>query len=147
MINEPRPFEAKWYSHKFNGPGIRYEVGISIYRGWISWVSGPYPCGSWSDVSIFRRNLKKLLRVEEIAIADGGYRDYKCVKNYHRFGNEKSATFRARHETANGRLKKFNSVGGIVRYRIHKHGLIMHAVARICQMEITYESPLFEMFV
>ena len=29
-INEPSPFNNKWYSHKLNGPGLRYEVGICI---------------------------------------------------------------------------------------------------------------------
>ena len=85
------------------------------------------------------RNLKNLLHADEKVLADGGYQDVKCVKNYHQFGNEKSATLRARHETANGRFKRFNSVGGIIRHGIHKHGLIMHAVTRICQIELTYE--------
>ena len=30
QIQEPTPFSPKWFSHKFNGPGIRYEVGILI---------------------------------------------------------------------------------------------------------------------
>eukprot|EP00171_Calliarthron_tuberculosum_P023094 IDg23094t1 len=30
QIAEPRPFNRGWYSHKFKGPGVRYEVGIVI---------------------------------------------------------------------------------------------------------------------
>ena len=29
-IYEPSPFQQIWYSHKFKGPGIRYEVGVTI---------------------------------------------------------------------------------------------------------------------
>lgn len=34
-IEEPKPFSSGWYSHKFNGPGVRYEVGLAIQRGYI----------------------------------------------------------------------------------------------------------------
>jgi hypothetical protein len=29
-INEPTDFSTKWFSHKFKGPGVRYQVAISI---------------------------------------------------------------------------------------------------------------------
>ena len=32
-INEPKPFSKKWYSHKFHGPGLRYEIGVCIQTG------------------------------------------------------------------------------------------------------------------
>jgi len=32
-IYEPTPFDAKWYSHKLNGPGLRYEIGICLRTG------------------------------------------------------------------------------------------------------------------
>ena len=34
-ILEPSPFDPKWYSHKFKGAGVRYEVGICLKTGWI----------------------------------------------------------------------------------------------------------------
>ena len=27
-INEPSPFDRKWFSHKLRGAGLRYEIGI-----------------------------------------------------------------------------------------------------------------------
>jgi len=33
QIQEPLLFNAKWYSHKFKGPGLRYEVGVCISTG------------------------------------------------------------------------------------------------------------------
>ena len=29
-IQQPRPFNKMWYSHKFNGPVLRYGVAISV---------------------------------------------------------------------------------------------------------------------
>ena len=27
-IQEPAPFNPKWYSHKFKGPGLEYKIGV-----------------------------------------------------------------------------------------------------------------------
>ena len=51
-IQEPIPFNPKWYSHKFKGPGLRYEVAICIKTGCIVWVIGPFPAGEWPDRKI-----------------------------------------------------------------------------------------------
>lgn len=55
-IREPQPFNKKWYSHKFKGPGVRYEIGLSIRNGDIVWTSGSggFPCGDWADIKIAR---------------------------------------------------------------------------------------------
>lgn len=37
-INEQTPFNPKWYSHKLNGPGVRYEVGLNIRTGNMVWA-------------------------------------------------------------------------------------------------------------
>jgi len=52
-IYEPKPFNAKLYSHTFKCPGLRYEVGIRIRFGQIVWVHEPFPCGQYPDVTIF----------------------------------------------------------------------------------------------
>jgi hypothetical protein len=44
-IREPEPFDPEWYTKKFNGPGVRYEVGIAIQTGYIVWVNGPFKPG------------------------------------------------------------------------------------------------------
>ena len=55
-IQEPSPFSAKWYSHKFHGPGITYEVGLNIRRGVIVfWAYGGYPCGEYPDLKLARQ--------------------------------------------------------------------------------------------
>ena len=53
-IMEPTEFDPKWWSHKFNGPGLRYEVALCIRTGDIVWVNGGLPCGEWSDLRLAR---------------------------------------------------------------------------------------------
>jgi hypothetical protein len=61
QIYEPTPFSKKWYSHKFRAAGLRYEVAVCIQTGDIVWFHGPFPCGEWPDLKIFRDGLKKVL--------------------------------------------------------------------------------------
>ena len=44
-IQEPSYFDKAWWSHKFNGPVVRYEIAVSIQTGWIVWVNSPYLAG------------------------------------------------------------------------------------------------------
>lgn len=53
-ILEPFPFDKLWFSHKFHGPGLRYEVGLNIRTGHIVWAFGGYPCGEYSDLTLSR---------------------------------------------------------------------------------------------
>ena len=53
-IMEPSLFNPKWYSHKFHGPGLRYDLAICIRTGNIVWASGGLPCGEWSDLRLAR---------------------------------------------------------------------------------------------
>ena len=73
-IKEQRKrFDPKWYSHKSNGPAVRYEVGICIQTGWICWINGPFPAGTWTDLRISRECLVDELKPWELLLADNGY--------------------------------------------------------------------------
>lgn len=74
-IFEPKPFNPKWFSHKFKGPGLRYEIAFCIETGKIVWVHGPFPCGAYPDLKIFRMALKLALSDSERTVADGTYND------------------------------------------------------------------------
>ncbi|KAI2499167.1 hypothetical protein MHU86_15319 [Fragilaria crotonensis] len=80
-IEEPTPFDSQWFSHKFRGPGLRYEMAICIQTGDIVWVNGPYKCGKWPDVKIFKSRLMHLLGDDEMVEADRGYRGHQKVQN------------------------------------------------------------------
>jgi hypothetical protein len=49
------------------------------------WVNGPFKCGSWSDIKIYRRDLKQKLRVGEMVEADSGYQDDTTIGNVDAF--------------------------------------------------------------
>ena len=74
-VLERVPFDRKWFSHKFKGPGLRYEIGLSIRDGIIVWAHGPFPCGAWTDLRIFRSNLKHRLKHGEHVLTDAGFLD------------------------------------------------------------------------
>ena len=70
-IYEPKPFSKKWFSHKFKGAGLCYEVAVAIQTGHIVWTNGPFPAGV-PDINIFRQDLKKELMNGEQVEADKG---------------------------------------------------------------------------
>jgi len=79
-INGPKPFGPRLKSHKSNGPGLRYEVGLCIRTGLIVWTNGPFRAGGNSDLGIFQRGLRHRLVPGEKAIADGTYKDALCIR-------------------------------------------------------------------
>ena len=96
---EPTNFDPKWYSHKFRGPGLRYEVGLCIRTGHIVWAYGGLPCGEWPDLKLARNVFIHCLLPNEKALADKGYRDQNFFENPN--GDPHKKTILARHETVN----------------------------------------------
>ena len=139
-INEPTPFDPVWYSHKFNGPALRYKMGISIQTGYICWINSPYPAGEFNDLEIFQLYLKELLARHERVETDSIYQGDSCrIPNDfkgHRPWAVQKAQARARHETINGSFKNFNILSQPFRSTKHKHFLVYQAIAVIIQSEI-----------
>jgi hypothetical protein len=146
-IQEPSPFSPKWFSHKFKGAGLRYEVGICIQTGWIVWIHGPFPCGEWPDLRIARDAIVGALDDGEYYLADGGYSDgnqwSETPNGLHDFDQRQKAAVRARHETANKRFKQWNILNERYRHRLSDHSAVFHAIANITQMSILNGEPLF----
>jgi len=148
-IEEQTPFDKAWFSHKFKGPGLRYEVGVCIQTGHIVWTNGPYRCGKWPDIKIAKEKLFRCLDAGEKVIADNGYGtsgvytiipkniENPSVKHVH-------GMIRARHEIVNRRLKQWQVLGG-GRYRaaLHKHKKYFGAVAVITQVVLEHQSLPF----
>mmetsp|Transcript_2828 Transcript_2828/g.5292 ORF Transcript_2828/g.5292 Transcript_2828/m.5292 type:complete len:195 (-) Transcript_2828:64-648(-) len=145
-IPEPTPFWTGWFSHKFRGPGLRYEVGINIQNGWICWIKGPFAPGPWPDINIFRGWLKGFLRDGEMVEADAGYRgDFRVAcPNQFRGNNEKmmKQSARARHETVNRRFKQFHCLKNF-RHDKELHVYCFNSVAVITQIGIENAEPLY----
>ena len=113
-INEPRPFDTAWFTPKFHGPGVRYEVAINIRTGEICWINGPYQCGPWLDGKIFMDGLFKELVRNEMVQVDKGYRGKpRCWTWYDQPAHDErklASIVRARHETVNARFKNFKAL-------------------------------------
>jgi DDE superfamily endonuclease len=142
------PFNKQWFSHKLNGPGLRYEVAICIQTGEPVWTNGPFPCGSWPDLRIARHALVDCLEPGEYYLADGGYRDggnYSVTPTgNHHFHDRQKATVRARHESYNKRLKDWGALRIKYRHKLDTHLLVFQAIANIVQVTIGNGEPLFQ---
>jgi hypothetical protein len=147
-IFEPIPFDPKWYSHKINGAGLRYEIAICIQTGEPVWINGPFPCGSWPDLRIARNALVDALDAGEYYLADGGYRDgnqYSVTPTgLHNFDDRQKAVVRARHESLNKRYKDWGALGRLYRHDRVSHSKVFRAIANIVQVTIMNGEPLFE---
>lgn len=146
-IRQPTEFNTMWYSKKFNGPGLRYEVGICIQTGHIVWINGPYPCGANHDITIFRKNLKWCLNQNERVEADKGYRGedlFVSVPEDYRNEEHKKAKnhARARHEQVNQRFKQFQCLHQTFRNDISKHTNIFWAAAVVVQLSLQFEQKI-----
>lgn len=143
-IFEPYPFDKKWYSHKINKAGLRYEAGLCISNASLCWVNGPFAAGSYPDLKIFREHLKNYLGTDEKVVADKGYRgESSCVTHSNSIlRSHLLKRVRARHETVNKRLKGFFVLQHRFRHNRNKHGLCFHAVANLVQIMLS-ENPLF----
>ena len=151
LIQEPGPGpqDPVWFSHKYNGPALRYEIGICIQTGWICWVNGPKPAGFANDLTIFRLHLKQLLGMNEKVETDEGYRgDWKTRPPTDDGGNNHWKAMKnqamARHETINGRIKAFKCMKEQFRHNRHSHFVHFMAVATIVQCEIIEGRSVFQ---
>ena len=138
-ITEKTPFDKKWFSHKFNGPGLRYEVGVCIRTGDIVWINGPFKCGEKNDMQIFVSRLMKKLDTNEKVEADMGYQGMPTKVRHPRVyislaDKKAKGRARARHESINGRIKIFRCIGETFRHNIKKHKSVFLAAATVTQL-------------
>lgn len=130
---------------------MRYEVSLSIQRGDIVRVFGPFPCGEYPDINIFRLGLKHILPFgKERVEADDGYRDYEYIDGPREHGGGGEAQLklksrvRGRHETVNRRFKQWGVLCQRYRHDLKKHGYIFKAIATITQLEINGGNKLYQ---
>ena len=148
-IMEQVPFYSGWWSKKMNGTALRYEIAIAIKTGYIVWLLGPYPAGSYSDIKIFRSHLKHLLMMKpgERVEADQGYRgerkyvDTKDDMIDSLARRDMKNLVRSRHETVNGRLTQFSILNDRFRFNIKKHRHVMASVCVIVQIQFENGHP------
>ena len=112
---------------------------MCIKTGWIVAYHGPFPCGTWPDLKIFRSLLKPCLRLGERVVADRGYQGDHRICHPDSESEEqrrKMSVARARHETVNGRLKNWHSLTECFRHSKEKHHMVLRAVLVVEQIKI-----------
>jgi hypothetical protein len=149
-ISEPHQMpSSKWYSHKYNHPGLTYKLGLRIYDNQPAWINGPFPSGK-HDVTIFRKQngLKSQIPDGKLLIGDQGYAGKgQVVSIRSEFDTARVKAFkrraRARHETFNGLLKEYKILSTRFCSHVSKHKSVFEAICVISQYEIEGPRPLF----
>ena len=145
------PVDTKYASHKFKTAGYRYEIGLSARTGKCVHWSGPHKAGK-HDMTIFREGFKWKLQPGDVVIADRGYQtsraDEQFMSTPNTFDSTEVAKFktnvRCRHETFNGRIKKYASMDITWKHTMEKHQLAFMAVITTVQYHLDEGVGLFE---
>jgi hypothetical protein len=148
------PTQGKnFFSFKFRGSGLRYEIGISILGGDIVWLNGPYEAGTWNDIKIFRDSLMSNLDPGERVEADDGYvgeapRHVKCPMSFaNPLKNRRmQGIVRSRHETINKRFKQWGCLVQRFRHDYLKHADVLRSCVVITQLAIDSGEPGFKVY-
>ena len=142
---------TRWYSHKYNSAGLRYELATNIQTGDIVWFSGPHLPGLFNDIQIFRMGLKaKLEEVGEKCEADGGYRGEKgTIRHPYVFISKDDLLAkkraRARHETVNRRVKQYDCLTKTFRHKeVAKHKHMFRACVVLTQISFNLGDKPFQ---
>lgn len=130
---------------------MRYEIGISIKRGEIVWIHGPFACGAWPDLKIFCDSLQYHLANNERVEADDGYVGdapmfVKCPKSFVNppENRKMQQIVRSRHETCNARFKMWGILNQVFRHERTKHCDVFRACAVITQLSIESGEKLWQ---
>ena len=144
---ESYPFHSGNYDKKRNGPGKNFELCTDM-AGNIVKISGPHPAGFYPDHVIFLEETMAALDIDEKCEGDRLYRNqlpayFPADRNddEKEFANRR----RARHETMNGRLKRFGCLDKKFTHGDIKLSDCFEAVAVITQLEIDAGKKLFDL--
>ena len=142
-----------FYTFKFCHAGLRYEIALCILTGHIVWIMGPFPCGDWPDVEVFRFALKQMLDPKERVEADDALvgedpTNAKIPGSSVHDQDERilrtRGVVRRRHETVNKRMKQFECLGNKYRHDVSFHGVCFRACAVLTQLAFEHGKPMFQ---
>lgn len=132
---------GSYYSHKFKGGGLTYEIAICMRSDDIVSFNGPFPAAK-HDLTMFRSSLKTKLLPWEKVRGDKGYRgDPKVVIN--QWEDIQGQGVQWHHEHINKRMKQFNCLRQMFRHDLNKHQLCFKAVMTITQIHIEHGEYLY----
>jgi len=137
-IPEEYPFSTGNFSHKFNGPGARFQICLDD-NGDIASIEGPYRCGYNTERVIFEEETMPDLEPGEIMEGDGYYRrnlPNVFVRDNDNEERRVAMLRRARHEKLNGMLKRYGCLHNKFVHGFEKLGWCFRAVAVVTQLEL-----------
>ena len=140
-------YRKSWYSFKFKGPALRYEVGVCILSGNICWINGPFKPGLYNDLMIFREKLLHCLSPGETVEADRGYRGEPIFASVPYIDDseerEKFKTnARMRQENVNKFFKSWQILKQVFRHNVNKHCPVFWAIAVLTQISFDMDEKL-----
>lgn len=142
--------DPKYFTYKFNGPGLAYELALDLFDSKLVWLKGPLPAGEKNDLGIYQSELKQKIPEGKKAITDGGYNDHKDSKlaqpNSH--DPDELRTFKARarmrQEAFHARIKRFDCLQNPFRHGMEQHGVCFLAVCILCAYELEFGTPMWD---
>jgi hypothetical protein len=156
-VSEPQHPEwsqdSDYFSHKYGKAGVMYELGIAIAESKLVWMNGPFKAG-YSDLKVFKnKGLKaKLESIKRQAIADSGYPGFpKLASTPNNEDSKGVKRFKSRalkqHEYFNNLIKNFDCLDVRFRHSLQRHRTCFEAVAVICQYQVEYDKPLYDVLI
>jgi DDE superfamily endonuclease len=140
----------KWFSYKFHGPALGYEIVIDVWSQRVVHIHGPYHARD-NDIKNFRKpeGIMDQIPPGRKLIGDTGYQgepDKITTPNPHdslivkQFKNRA----RARHETFNKRIKDYQILRQEFRSDTSYHQIVFESICILCQYDIENGHPLFQ---
>ena len=148
------PKDKKIYSKKFNHGAVKYEIVLSVYQSKCVMISRQFK-GATHDIEMTRveGGLKTKMNATpgKLAIADRGYVTDKIDERFYSTPNgldppelqNFKSRGRLRHETFNGRLKKYGSLEQTFKHGIKKHQYALEAICVTVQYQMDNGSALY----
>ena len=158
---------STWWSHKFNGPGVGFEVVCNpTDKGLMLWASGPHPAGThdltpfrggkkkeqhlWKETALYH-NLPDTLRLVGDSAYAGQFDKVTTTMDAHSAETkELFARMKSMQETCFKRIKDYKVLRESFRHgkntkdKLKKVGMSFDAVVVLVQLDIATDHPLFE---
>ena len=147
--HETKRKNEDYFSHKDGHAALLYEIAIKLFDNshkCVCWRSGGDPA-SKHDLTKFKEGLMGKVPAGRKLIADKGYRGvYDKISVANSLDNDEVSDFknraRARQESFNYRLERYECMRTKFRHGIEKHTIAFDAVMVLCCYEMKDE-PLF----
>ncbi len=115
-MHEPKDkdllINKKWYLYKFNGAGLNYKLGITVFGSKLIWMKGPMPASD-HDATAFKSELQGKIPGGKMVIADSVYSACNQVETPRTQKTPEVQEFmhqaQAWHESFNAKLKNFSA--------------------------------------